>query len=105
VDSVLFESSHGFVVPVWESGCAAALRAIIIRFFWGKPARAKEVQIITEERGRYEFYGRGRDIGEAIRVATKHPPNKFVDVDAREFVRNPSKYSVDGVWLWYDIES
>jgi len=58
----------------------------------------KTVKIVSEERGRYEFYGRGRDLYEAIRIASKRPPNKYVDVDAREFVRNPGDYSVDGVW-------
>ena len=65
----------------------------------------KEVKIITEESGRYEFYGRGRDLYEAIRIAHHYPPNKFVEVDAREFIRNPRKFSVDGVWVSYDIES
>ena len=42
---------------------------------------------------------------DAIRIASKRPPNKYIDVDAREFVRNPSMYSVDGVWVRYDIDS
>ncbi len=59
-----------------------------------------DVRIVTEERARYEFYGRGRDLYEAIRIATKHPPDGYVDVDALEFVRNYRDYSVDGVWVW-----
>jgi hypothetical protein len=65
----------------------------------------KETKIVIQERGRYEFYGRGRDLYEAIRIATRRPPNKYVDVDARVFIRNPKKYSVNGVWVHYDINS
>jgi hypothetical protein len=58
-----------------------------------------------EERGRYEFYGTGRDRYEAIRIATKNPPDGYVEVDALEYIRNYCDYSVDGVWVWYEIES
>ena len=74
---------------------------VVVQRYW----KWKEVKIVTEERGRYEFYGRGRDLYEAIRIARYSPPNKFVDVDAREYIRNPRKYSVDGVWVRYDIDS
>ena len=73
----------------------------VIQRYW----KWKEVKIVTEEHGRYEFYGRGKDRYEAIRIATKNPPNKYVDVDALEFIRNPKKFSVDGVWVSYDIDS
>ena len=64
-----------------------------------------EIRVITEERARYEFYGRGWDLYEAIRIATKHPPDGYVDVDALEFVRNYRDYCVDGVWVWYEVDS
>lgn len=63
------------------------------------------VRIVTEQRGRYEFYGRGRDLYEAIRIATKHPPNGYVDVEALDFIENPHEYCVSGKWIWYEIES
>ena len=63
------------------------------------------IRVVIEERGRYEFYGRGRDLYRAIRLATKHPPNGYVDVDARDFIENPQEYSVSGEWIWYEIES
>jgi hypothetical protein len=47
----------------------------------------------------YEFYGRGRDLYHAIRIATKHPPNGYVDVDARDFIENPQEYCVSGAWI------
>ena len=64
-----------------------------------------EVYIERTEKGRYEFSGPGKDLYDAIRIATKHPPNGYVDVDAREFVRNVDEYSVDGEWDWYEIDS
>ena len=63
------------------------------------------VRVITEEKGRYEFSGRGRDLYHAIRIATKHPPNGYVDVEASDFIENPLEYSVSGEWIWYEIES
>ena len=63
------------------------------------------IRVIIEEKGRYEFYGRGRDLYRAIRLATKHPPDGYVDVDARDFIENPQEYSVSGEWIWYEIES
>ena len=63
------------------------------------------IRVIAEEKGRYEFSGRGRDLYHAIRIATKNPPNGYVDVDALKFIENPSEYSVSGEWIWYEIES
>jgi len=63
------------------------------------------IRVITEAKGRYEFSGRGRDLYQAIRIAIKHPPNGYVDVDARKFIRNPRNYCVSGEWIWYEIES
>ena len=63
------------------------------------------IQVVAEERGRYEFSGRGRDLYHAIRIATKHPPNGYVDVDALDFIENPREYSVSGEWIWYEIAS
>ena len=63
------------------------------------------IRVVAEQRGRYEFTGRGRDLFNAIRIAMKNPPNGFVDVDAREFIENPSDYSVSGEWIDYVIDS
>ena len=63
------------------------------------------VRIVKEQRGRYEFYGRGRDLYEAVRIATKHPPDGYVDVEALDFIENPHNYCVSGEWIWFKIES
>ena len=63
------------------------------------------IRIVTEARGRYEFYGKERDLYHAIRMATKHPPDGYVDVEARDFMENPYDYCVSGEWIWYEIES
>ncbi len=63
------------------------------------------IRVIAEERGRYEFTGRGRDLYQAIRIATELPPNGYVDVKALDFIENPREYSVSGEWIWYEIES
>ena len=63
------------------------------------------IRIVAEERGRYEFYGRGRDLYHAIRIALNHPPNGYVDVEASDFIENPQEYCVSGEWIWYEIES
>ena len=52
------------------------------------------IRVIAEEKGRYEFYGRGRDLYQAIRIATEHPPNGYVDVKALDFIENPHEYCV-----------
>ena len=63
------------------------------------------IRVVAEERGRYEFSGKGRDLFHAIRIATKHPPNGYVDVEATDFIENPREYSVSGEWIWYEIAS
>jgi len=83
-------------VPVW-----ILRRDGINQRYW----KWTRIRIVTEQRGRYEFYGRGRDLYEAIRIATKNPPNGYVDVEALDFIENPHDYSVSGEWVWYEIES
>ena len=63
------------------------------------------IRVVAEERGRYEFSGKGRDLFRAIIIAMKHPPNGFVDVDASDFIANPREYSVSGEWIDYVIDS
>ena len=66
----------------------------------------KTVQIIiTDQRGRYEFYGRGRDLAKAVRLAHRYMPDGYIEVDALDFLENPSEYGTIGQWVWRDIES
>ena len=57
---------------------------------------------------RYEFSGSGRDLYRAIKKAHQVVPSnrkRFVTVSAREFLRNPYRYGVEGVWVDKEIES
>jgi hypothetical protein len=57
---------------------------------------------------RFEFIGSGRDLYRAIRVAHHVVPsnrNRFVTVSAREFLRAPYRYGVEGGWVDKEIES
>jgi len=59
---------------------------------------------------RFEFYGSGRDLAQAVRlVYTGIVPRKewaFVECSARDFLRNPYVYGEKGVWVGRpDVES
>ena len=59
---------------------------------------------------RFEFYGSGRDLNRAVRLAYSGiVPRKewaFVECSARDFLSNPSKYGERGCWVGRpDIES
>jgi hypothetical protein len=57
---------------------------------------------------RFEFSGSGRDLYRAIRVAHRVVPSnrqRFVTVSARQFLRAPYRYGVEGVWVEKEIES
>ena len=57
---------------------------------------------------RFEFSGSGRDLYRAIRAAHRVVPSnrqRFVTVSAREFLRAPYRYGVEGVWVDKEIES
>lgn len=68
----------------------------VIQRYW----KWKDVKIVTEERGRYEFYGSGRDLYEAIRIAKYRPPNKYVDARALGYTdRETVKLDLDSLSL------
>lgn len=80
----------------------------LVSVFTGKRVAMYGTRVINGKRdsGRYEFYGGGRDLQRAIRLALTFPPKqRFVTVSAREFLRNPSKYGTEGYWIVEDIES
>jgi hypothetical protein len=57
---------------------------------------------------RFEFSGSGRDLYRAIRVAHRVVPSnrqRSVTVSAREFLRAPYRYGVEGGWVEKEIES
>jgi hypothetical protein len=73
----------------------------IKQHYWVKREKVKTV----EDKGRYEFFGSGREIYEAVRLAHTFMPKGFVTVSARKFLENPAKYGVIGEWIEKEIES
>jgi hypothetical protein len=73
------------------------------RRVWKYPkGRYKTVKV----RGRYEFYGSGKELYQAIRKAIYYvPKRKTVSVNAEDFVRYPLEYGDYGTWIEYDVES
>ena len=69
--------------------------------YWKKTTRMKKVVMS----GRYEFYGKGRDLYKAILKALRIMPKGFVDVSAEMFLIDPMKYGYEGKWLDREIVS
>jgi hypothetical protein len=76
--------------------------------FWKVTKRTKKV--VRE--GRFNFSGKGRDLWEAVRAAKHHVPKGkrgakrvYIDAPAKEFLENPDKFSEEGDWIWWKIES
>ena len=55
--------------------------------------------------GRYEFYGKGRNLYKAILKALNIVPKGFVDVSAEKFLRDPMKYGYEGKWIDREVVS
>lgn len=71
------------------------------RRVWRKTKRTKKV----EASGRYEFYGKGRELYEAIKKAHELMPKGFIDISAEKFLDRPEKYGVKGEWIEREVES
>ena len=56
-------------------------------------------------KGRYEFYGKGRDLYKAVVKAHQLMPKGFVDVSAKEFLEHPESYGFEGSWIDKEVES
>lgn len=69
--------------------------------YWKLTGRKKTVEM----KGRYEFYGKGKDLYKAVVKAHQLMPKGFVDVSAEEFLRQPEKYGFEGEWTEKEIES
>ena len=72
---------------------------------WQRYWYKTRVKVTVEESGRYEFYGRGRDLYRAVRLSQHYMPKGYVEVEARDFIENPEKYGVEGEWIWREVES
>jgi hypothetical protein len=71
------------------------------RRVWKTTSRMKKV--VTS--GRYEFYGKGRDLYKAIVISLNIVPKGFVDVSAERFLRDPMRYGYEGKWIDREVES
>lgn len=69
--------------------------------YWRKTKRMKTVEMS----GRYEFYGKGKDLYKAVVKAHRFMPKGFVTVSAEKFVETPEKYGFEGEWIEKQIES
>ena len=69
--------------------------------YWKRTGRKKTVEM----KGRYEFYGKGRDLYKAVMKAHHVMPKGYVDVSAEEFLRHPEKYGFEGFWIERDVVS
>jgi len=69
--------------------------------YWKKTKQTRKV--VTE--GRYEFHGSGKDLYKAVVKAHRTVPKKFLDVSAKEFLRHPERYGVEGEWIERTVES
>ena len=55
--------------------------------------------------GRYEFWGKGKDLYKAVVKAQEYVPKKFVNVSAEKFVAHPENYGHPGEWIDKEVES
>jgi hypothetical protein len=77
----------------------------IKQHYW---VRTGETEIRTFS-GRFELYGTGRDLGEAVYMISDrlvpHPRKRFQVVSAKDFLTKPYKYARPGYWVTKEVES
>jgi hypothetical protein len=56
-------------------------------------------------RGRYEFHGTGKDLYKSVLRAFHLPPKGYIDVPAERFLRDPTQYGHEDVWVQVNVES
>ena len=69
--------------------------------YWKKTTRTKKVV----KKGRYEFHGSGKDLYKAVVKAKKIVPKGYIDIPAKDFLKNPRRYGEKGTWIESDIDS
>ena len=73
----------------------------IMQRYWKKTKRMRK----TTMSGRYEFYGKGKDLYKAVVKAQFLMPKGFVDVSAQKFLKHPESYGFEGEWVEKEVES
>jgi hypothetical protein len=56
-------------------------------------------------KGRYEFYGQGNELYQAVFKAIHIVPKGFIEVSAQDILKNPYKYGFEGKWIDRKVES
>ncbi len=100
VKSIAVYGSYKAKVPVRQRYWKRRKDGIKQRY-WKKTTRKKMVVAS----GRYEFYGKGKDLYKALLKAQKIMPKGYVKVAAEKFVKKPQDYGFEGVWIDSEVES
>ena len=54
---------------------------------------------------RFDLWGQGRDLAEAVRRARAWVPFDYIEVDAKEFIEHPELYGEPGEWVEWRVDS
>jgi len=100
VKKIAVYGSYETTVPVRQRYWVRRKDGILQRY-WKKTRRLKKV----EASGRYEFFGKGKDLYKAVIKAHQFMPKGFVTVSAERFLRNPGRYGFEGEWVEREVES
>jgi hypothetical protein len=73
----------------------------ILQRYWKKTSRMKKVV----KKGRYEFYGTGKELMKAVIQAKDRVPKGYVEVSAEKFLKAPEKFGDDGYWIESEVVS
>ncbi len=69
--------------------------------YWRKTVKAKGKAMS----GRYEFQGTGKELYKAVAEAYHTVPRDFINVSAKEFLKNTEKYGFEGKWVDREVKS
>jgi hypothetical protein len=84
------------------------VEALIRKTYYGKSIAIYGIGVnrFGRKSRRYEFFGVGRELEQAVRRAIHLPPkDRFVNVSAQAFNSNPYRYGAEGHWDGFGVES
>jgi hypothetical protein len=73
----------------------------VFQRYWKQTKRMRAADMS----GRYEFWGKGKNLYQAVVNAHRYVPKRFVNVSAEKFVEHPEHYGYQGKWIERQIES
>ncbi|MEM3551031.1 MAG: hypothetical protein QXN87_02245 [Candidatus Bathyarchaeia archaeon] len=100
VKKIAVYGSYEAWVPVYQRYWKHR-RDCITQRYWKKTKRMKKVA----GKGRYEFYGKGKELYRAVVLAHKYMPKDFITVSAEKFIERPERYGFEGEWVEKEVES